>query len=1558
MFKKTIILICMIFISLNSMVLIDASKDFGYNELISSDVEVYVLNGSEVEHNNLTGLQGGISGEYYHIRQSWFDELTSDIFNWITNAEVLNYNYWNNTFATFNKTYADTLYADISITGDNSSWNESYADTIYVDISGDTMTGNLNMGNNNILDINTINITNITYVYSFQSFDGNSINIQPTGDEDDFFSFKTPSDRPTIKREGGKFIYFESSNVYDVGISFREDDTYSGTLAYAKDDNLFKLLGKASPIAIVPNSEYVNYILFETYNNQPQISVFNGSILKINDSLEVIGNGSFNNLTVEGSLFLDGFRLDNLTHNAHIDGSVFGLMMTNPPNQELPHFYIQSGGSGQFSGMVRSWGIVDEQAGFLNSTNRTDCQAYFDVIGEELKIDCNTTTTGADFFVSDDMQVVGDIWIKSSSGNWHFLSRDMQVQEELYNNLLLTEMNGSLSGGILNISSAFGDTIITNINKKEIIKDVTTETISLTSGTNSSPNINYITYEGETPTLTNSLSSPTGNFAEVGRVSLGNGDFVFSSIIDRSDIDGLINGQFNRKFLEGTQYKSGFTTTSSSTEINISTGDYYLLYDLINSSNEVKFPTLSAYIILSNGTYQQINSLEDITEYADGGSITNNKCWNGVWGILNNDLGEEILLLVVQDEPLTEYGSISDAEADKFNTINIFPTGEMNKALFVPIARTITEKVAGTDEFEALSNSLYHFDYRGAFTGTSGSPPSPSITDHNNLNNLDWDLSGHTGNLSLGDYNFSVGTSDLFVNSNTGNIGIGTISPNYELHIEDIISNTSFLQFTTGTTGSGASNGFKIGVDTDDAVYIRQYKNDHIYFYTNNTRKMTILNSGNVGIGTDSPGYALEIESNVANYLLHLDGGVDSSGILVKAGTDASEGAMRLQNSAGTTEILYARSDGNVGIGTTDPADKLHIYSATSNPQLRISSGNTAYDPALILGHTNLTNQGLKLWYDDSIGSTYIDSLFDNAAGDMHFRTRVDGTPIEALFIEADGNVGIGTTSPSKALVVNSTSVAGAGTVELSSNTWGGILSNTAGSNGGNLYLYPQSNIVTVIGNGDVNQNSSFEMYGDGSVKNYFSTNGDSYLMGGDLGIGTSSPVAKLEVYDDSHSAIILGRAGVPNYLGVWNYSSGTMYFGTASSDGVQFRANSIDALLLDINGNTLVQNNFSVGSTDFFVNDNTGNVGIGTSSPNYKLEVAGTGSFGGSTQNGRTLTVNGTGNVNANAAGGLGLTTETGGGFDIYATSTDANPVWDLHTNSAEQMSFSISSAEAMRIDSLGNVGIGTTSPATLLEVNGTGDATHGMIKVSEGSGSDYTYIDPNFGLTVSRSTGYVSNELEGGTLSFRVSESAPFDKTPITLQADGDVIMNAGNVGIGTTSPSYPLEVNANVSDISIYAQANISATGFITRTKLFDKSKNVWDYIKNVDYYKDIDGNIDHSKYYGFVPNITTTDRSRPINETYEEEVCVNVLVNKTVEKCTWIEDVLTNCTDVIEEVYEIQCHNETRTKITYPYTKKESGVDIESEINVLRQAIYELKQENDLLKIRVEDLENAK
>ena len=110
---------------------------------------------------------------------------------------------------------------------------------------------------------------------------GNSMNIQPTGDTDDFFSFKTPADRPTIKREGGKYIYVESSNVNDVGISFRKDADHSGTVNYYKDTEEFGLTSK-DPLVFKVSEDYDDYIKIVTANGVPEMSTVGAADFKIN----------------------------------------------------------------------------------------------------------------------------------------------------------------------------------------------------------------------------------------------------------------------------------------------------------------------------------------------------------------------------------------------------------------------------------------------------------------------------------------------------------------------------------------------------------------------------------------------------------------------------------------------------------------------------------------------------------------------------------------------------------------------------------------------------------------------------------------------------------------------------------------------------------------------------------------------------------------------------------------------------------------------------------------------------------------------------------------------------------------------------------------------------------------------------------------------------------------------------------------------------------------------------------------------------------------------------
>ena len=89
-----------------------------------------------------------------------------------------------------------------------------------------------------------------------------------------------------------------------------------------------------------------------------------------------------------------------------------------------------------------------------------------------------------------------------------------------------------------------------------------------------------------------------------------------------------------------------------------------------------------------------------------------------------------------------------------------------------------------------------------------------------------------------------------------------------------------------------------------------------------------------------------------------------------------------------------------------------------------------------------------------------------------------------------------------------------------------------------------------------------------------------------------------------------------------------------------------------------------------------------------------------------------------------------------------------------------------------------------------------------------------------------------------------------------------------------------------------------------------------------YLNLDGTINHKLFYGYAGEFNITDTSK----TEIEKVCEDVYdekINNTEEICF--------------------------DKIVYPYTKTEKAVDLGREIDVLRQAVYELKQENKEMKI---------
>ena len=199
----------------------------------------------------------------------------------------------------------------------------------------------------------------------------------------------------------------------------------------------------------------------------------------------------------------------------------------------------------------------------------------------------------------------------------------------------------------------------------------------------------------------------------------------------------------------------------------------------------------------------------------------------------------------------------------------------------------------------------------------------------------------------------------------------------------------------------------------------------------------------------------------------------------------------------------------------------------------------------------------------------------------------------------------------------------------------------------------------------------------------------------------------------------------------------------------------------------------FSEGGAEAMRIDSSGNVGIGTISPSVRLDVIGNAIFGrgGGASQGIILS-NNDNSASAetisfiNSRNNLGVNDSN----TFFGHQTDGGSYIALGTTAPGDRNTD-RRAERMRINSSGNVGIGTASPATKLHVS----VASGYNEIRVASGAN------NLGLAVDGSIAYL----------------ATFQTTPLTFQtnsAERMRIASGGDVGIGTNAPSYKLQVNAS--------------------------------------------------------------------------------------------------------------------------------------------------------------------
>ena len=597
----------------------------------------------------------------------------------------------------------------------------------------------------------------------------------------------------------------------------------------------------------------------------------------------------------------------------------------------------------------------------------------------------------------------------------------------------------------------------------------------------------------------------------------------------------------------------------------------------------------------------------------------------------------------------------------------------------------------------------------------------------------------HTGDLFhiKKGTDFQVGeTANLYVDTSTSRVGIGMSNPSYTLDVD------GHINLSTGST---------LKINGTDAVFSRwTASGSDIY-----------RSSGNVGIGTTSPAAKFDVRGashDPSIPTVHIGDNVADAGDygMVNLVRDATSGGskahlafirngntifgMGYYNNTNTfglwpsfagvtnTPAISIDTAGDIGIGTASPFAKLVIgSSASGSSDMDIlgfrSINNTAqqrdgYKQRIgFYGKEEYNNNerlsaAIDCIYGDNVHiPTYPGTSSTNIAFTVHGRSN---NLFEAMRIQHDGNVGIGTVSPAVKLDVS-------GVGRFTTN--GGIVQ-LVGTDHTYLEYYPDG---TSAGR------KAWVGYGSPTDNNFTINNdagsGHIILSSGNVGIGTASPGGKLDVVASSEG----------NYIARFKNSS------VASDQDARIVIEASDAggesqiLLQTTNESTTHKWNIVAGSgitpslgfqydSDF--NGGTfamnilhgGNVGIGLTSPAFPLDVDGVSrsrgvvvnsgfnnntarpalSSGSTHPSYEIRSLGGNGNVGSTGADDGFLRLRAGGG-----TSTANASYIDLSgysTYSGGDMKrnivFGTLGTERMRIKENGNVGIGTASPGAKLDV------------------------------------------------------------------------------------------------------------------------------------------------------------------------------------------------------------------------------------------------------------------
>jgi len=596
-----------------------------------------------------------------------------------------------------------------------------------------------------------------------------------------------------------------------------------------------------------------------------------------------------------------------------------------------------------------------------------------------------------------------------------------------------------------------------------------------------------------------------------------------------------------------------------------------------------------------------------------------------------------------------------------------------------------------------------------------------------------------------------AGFSNLI--QNVGQVGRVSTSNDGNIVVAALLRSNDIPNLPTGRLFVGTATNTSL---TSDVVYVDD-TNDR------------------VGIGTTSPDSKLEVASTDDITFLHIrNDSTGSTRLKMSNSTDTNSngfqiinnglnGQVNLLNYKATTLALWTNSlqrmtilsDGNVGIGTTAPPDKLSISGGT----LSVSGSGSGFG-VVKLGDPTSSTPYVGV-YRSAAAAIATSGNFLNLGGydGIAFTTgtaALSGQP-ERMRITENGRVGIGTTSPTFILdVANGLNyndvfrINGANAdVLFTGNT-------TAPTGGVGLwnFINTGTNATTRFYVQDANNSN------DRLTFRFTGSNGSNEILAGtssgNVGIGTTSPSELLHISSLGPARLLI-EADTDNVTETDNAQIILKQDGGAVVGNLGYKT--------DTNGIEITNQyaaadgilTFGTSGIERMRVTHTGNVGIGTTSPNSKTHI-----FNSLVQNG--LIVENPSSSFVDSA--------------IYAN--------NLATTNGNLLRLRSSGSDKMVVLGTGSVGIGTTSPLAKLHVaNGTlrtWTPTTGTSAIFESTVSNRNFLTLTaaneaelwFGDASTQAKGRVRYEMFTNDMEFWTNATQKM------------VINTSGNVGIGTTSPT----------------------------------------------------------------------------------------------------------------------------------------------------------------------------